>query len=302
MSMKGCAVLLALLGPWAVAPVSAGTAVTATAAARTCPPADTVPAGELSTQIQAVACVWAQRRLLIVGELHGTKETPGLVVELVRNAVAHHRAVRLGLEIPVQGQAALQSYIRSLGYATDQEALLHAPFWHSNDGRSSTAMLRLIDDIRQMRASGHDVDLFAMEPVYPQQAEMEKLGGFLAVKEEGMAKAISHAMENNKGALVIALMGNFHSRYAHQFEGTPNGSVTERLASYQPEVLLPFARKTSAWNCMSSCGVHTAISTRAPQGVLPKLEVANTSDGLWVVRLWLSEFTAALPAVKGTKD
>lgn len=301
------AALAALVAIVGAIPASAHVADDAAVAPQNCPPVDAVQPGKLSAQLDAVACIWGQRRLLIVGELHGSNESPGLVATLVRDATARHHAVRVGLEMPATEQTALQNYIRSQGSAADRSALLDTPFWRSRDGRSSTAMFRLIDSVRSLRAAGSDVDLFAMEPAYPDQASVEKLGGIRLIKETGMVGAINHALAANKmKPLVVTLMGNYHSRYPGQFSGAPQKSVTEQLAAARPVVLFPWARQQSAWNCQDGvCGVHTNNQSgpNVPKGVLPQLQlVRDMPNGPLIVRLWMSRFTASPPATLNSKS
>jgi hypothetical protein len=240
------------------------------------------------------------RRLVIVGEVRGTNETPALVVSLLRHAAAS-RPVRLGLEMPSQMNAVLRGYLRSAGSGADRAALLRQPFWSSQDGRSSAAMFGLIDVARVLHAQGRDVGVFAMEPVYPDEVDAAKVGGYLKVKEAGMAAAIRQ--ELGKAAshrLVIALMGNYHARDSRvpMFKGVPGGSVTEQLDAFSPYVVLPFAAHGQSWNCTADgCGVHASGSSGAPTGRLPQLVPQRPSrGGSTVVELWLAHFTASLPA------
>lgn len=250
---------------------------------------------------QVVICACVSRRLLIVGEIHGSNETLALVFALAKKALVT-RSVRLGLEIPVTEQASIETYLRSSGEPADRTKLLTGPFWNQmRDGRSSQAMLQVIESVRTSKAAGADVDIFAMEPDYGSQMDAVKRDGFMNVKESGMAQSIRAAMDHGKPSqLVIALMGNFHARdnAVDLFKGSPDGSVTERLASLSPYVVLPFARIAATWNCTDKgCGVHSTIISQAPKGPLPILvtEVSKPS-GPTVVMLWLTSLTASLPA------
>ena len=258
----------------------------------------------LAQAAQVIVCATSERRLLIVGEMHGTNETPDLVAALVRDSIKH-RPVQLGLEMPAAEQSALQAYIRSTGGAPERAKLLQGRFWTSQDGRSSTAMLRLLDSVRKLRIAGANVDVFAMEPIYPDLATMKKEGGAQFVKEAGMAQSIRHAMDvGSPDQLVIVLMGNFHSRYGKDSPAdAPDHSVTERLASESPYVVLPSARQMEAWVCLSDgCGVHSATDGGAPQEALPRFVTdINEWSGPVEVELWLPRMTAALPARKSGK-
>ena len=105
-------------------------------------------------------------RLILLGEMHGTREIPQLVAH-VMSIYAAQRPVLLGLEIPGSGQPDLRRYIDSPGSDADRAALLATPFWQvegdQHDGRRSHDMIDLIDHVRQLRAQGRDVSLLAYD-------------------------------------------------------------------------------------------------------------------------------------------
>lgn len=251
----------------------------------------------LADAAEVIACKPSAQRLLIVGEMHGTKESPELVRMLIDKAAAH-RPIRLGLEMPVSGQAAMEVFLHSSGTAADRERMLQSPFWASKDGRSSTAMLQLIDRVRALRSTGGDVDIFFMEPDY--SAKLIEEQGSMAFKEGSMAKSIRHVLDAGAAdQWVIALMGNVHSRYGDSLNGmtVPTPSVTERLLDFKPYVVLPAAHRTGSWNCMSEkCGVHDYTSPNAPKTKLPAFVTIKSPADATVVRLWLESMTASLPA------
>lgn len=258
------------------------------------------PAASVAKVTKRLVEAAASRQLLVVGELHGTKEAPGLVAMLARQAAAT-RPVRLGLEMPSEMADALRTYLHSAGRAQDKAALVRQPFWSSRDGRSSRAMLDLIEAARVLRARGRDVDAFVMEPAYPDAAKVAKAGGYMQVKEAGMAAAIQRVLgKDAPQQLVIALMGNYHARDGSVaiFRGTPGNSVTERLAAFSPYVLLPLAKRSESWNCTAQgCGAHVYESSGAPSGRLPCLvTVQDGRGGTTVTELWLAQFTASPPA------
>jgi hypothetical protein len=251
---------------------------------------------------QAIVCNVSDRSLLVVGELHGTNETPDLVASIVKDALAD-RPVRLGLEMQRSEQPYMDAYVQSAGSAADKAAFLKTPFWKVQDGRSSTAMLRLIDTVRVLREHGARLNVVAMEPDYVDNAAITRAGGYQKFKESGMAQAIQRVMDKGDSRqLVVALMGNFHSRYDidHPSSAKLGPSVVEQLARQRPYVVLPLAEATDAWYCQQDgCAVHSYTSDNTPKGRLPQFVVAvETPKGPTVVRLWLSKITAALPAGK----
>ncbi|MGN2246055.1 hypothetical protein ACFWZ3_05105 [Frateuria sp. GZRR35] len=262
-----------------------------------------VTTGAVASPVQAVkdllhAC--AVHRLVIVGEVHGSNEVPALVGALVEQA-AEERPVRLGLEMPSAMQATLDSYLRSSGGADDRANLLRASFWKGRDGRSSKAMLQLIDRVRALRAQGTDVDVFAMVPDYPDEQTIKAAGGFALFDDTGMAEHIRHELDGlAPDGLVIAYMGNYHSRYAPPTPGAVGPSVTGQLVASSPFVLTPVAAHLESWNCtQDGCGVHAYDPRSTPSERLPRLvvELAATR-GPFVATLWLERTTASRPATE----
>src|SRR5690242_2542492 len=64
--------------------------------------------------LQGLSCQLRSHRLLLVGELHGTVETPALLAALLRDQPAS-RPLRVGLEWPVELQRKVDTYFRSHG-------------------------------------------------------------------------------------------------------------------------------------------------------------------------------------------
>lgn len=88
-------------------------------------------------------------KVLAVGEIHGTKEGPEFVVQLLRTLNRFGKSVLLALEIPADVQAAVDLYRQS----GDIDFLSKSPFFLRpyQDGRSSRAMARLLGKTRGMK-------------------------------------------------------------------------------------------------------------------------------------------------------
>jgi|GEM_PF-2005185 len=250
---------------------------------------------------QRIGCIGASRQLWIVGEIHGTREIPQLVEALVAQEAATGK-VTLALEIPSFEQPALDTYLASPGSLADVQRWLATPFWSAGvrDGRSSQAMLQLIDQVRRWRERGRRIDIVLTEPDYDQKA-IEKAGSPLALKEQGMAQAIRRALTQD--GRVVALMGNFHARYGDL--GTITGmnitspSAVEQLSELSPLLVWMSAAKGQAWTCQGDddCRAHKAGEGDAISH--PQLDVAvSPSSQIEIVKLRLPTFTPSLPATK----
>ena len=256
---------------------------------------DAVP---YSKAIKQVECQWVSRRLLIVGELHGTKEIPALLTDLVVAQTAS-RPIQLGFEWPVAQQAAVNRYLQSAGTAADLADLTKGPYWSHPDGRMSHAWLALLDKVRELRRQNRHIDVFMMEPDYGDATSIKAAGGVIAMKEAGMARTIRTVIKTAPpDTLVAALMGNFHARVDKNFPN-PDSSVATRLRAFHPLILMPYARHQTAWFCgADSCGSHTANSSKpgVASGMVKMEALPGAPSGVLAEKVQLHALTASAPA------
>lgn len=223
--------------------------------------------------------------VVLVGEMHGTQEMPAAVSEIVCQALAAKLQVTLALELPQDDQALLDAYLASAGTAADRAAFLTSPFWSSphQDGRASTAMLRLIDDSRRRKQAGQDLRVVLLDR--PQAMQQ---------RDRVMAERLAGAVEAAPDRFFVALMGNLHNRVSQG-----SGRVGERTAQAVPTVALTSLLATytggSAWVCMEDgCGSHD-LAGRPSDAVAPSVTFGSQSphyDGT----LFVGAITAAAPA------
>ncbi|HAI94734.1 MAG TPA: hypothetical protein DCM36_08540 [Xanthomonadaceae bacterium] len=102
----------------------------------------------------------AGRHVILLGEWHGTVQTPALVAQLVgRVARAHRVPVVLALEIAEDQQASLDAWMASDGGIEARQRLLanrHLQEPH-HDGRDSRAMLDMLAAVRTLREQALDI-------------------------------------------------------------------------------------------------------------------------------------------------
>ncbi|MGH8232925.1 MAG: hypothetical protein ACREPU_01835 [Rhodanobacteraceae bacterium] len=157
----------------------------------------------------------------------------------------------LGLELPSTELAPIDRYLGSNGDAAAREALRSAPFWLHGDGRSSVAMVDLIDSARRLKEDGLAVSVFTLDP---------DLAG-AADDNEAIAHAVRVFHGKHPALRIVALMGNLH---AGQTKISPFGS-TITPAGYLlrdlHSVSVYVAYHTGTiWACMGTCGVHELSS------------------------------------------
>lgn len=158
-------------------------------------------------EITGADAVIAPGAIVMLGEMHGSREVPAFTGNLACRAAMAGHAVIVGLEIPRVEQAAVDRYLASGGSTGDREALVAGAHWKrpDQDGRSSRAMVDLIERVRALRQSGHKVEVLAFDN-----------GKYDAWNERdaGMAQAILARAKAAPEAFVVTLSGNLHNRTA----------------------------------------------------------------------------------------
>lgn len=89
----------------------------------------------------------ASKKVIVIGEMHGTTEVPLFVLQLVRQLKKDQKRLIVGLEIPINHQKDLDSYMKT----GDFEKLSKLEYFKYPDGRTSVAMGELIKGLRTIR-------------------------------------------------------------------------------------------------------------------------------------------------------
>ena len=205
-------------------------------------------------------------RTFIVGELHGTQETPALVANLAQRW-ATRGPVLVALEIPAQEQPRLQAYLRSPGGDADRQRLLAGEFWQTprerSDGRRSEAMLGLLESLRAFGAAGAPVEVLAFDDMAFHDAGQDR--------NAQMAERLRQAMATQPERRILVLTGNYHARWTLperiNSQSVPEGFVPPRpmaAALRGPEVanVNVTAERPQFWACMQqqACGPLAPLS------------------------------------------
>ncbi|MDE0000512.1 MAG: hypothetical protein OXQ89_22440, partial [Rhodospirillaceae bacterium] len=96
--------------------------------------------------------------VVFFGELHGNKETPeAFLAGVCQHLERQEGDVRVALELHTDIQSSLDTFMESDGGSEAVEEFLRHPHWRRGlnlpDGRSSVAMLNLVEALRKLRAS-----------------------------------------------------------------------------------------------------------------------------------------------------
>lgn len=234
-------------------------------------------------------CSWPKgmpiQRVLLMGEVHGTNESPAFVGQLACATAKAQKSLSVGLEITVVEQARIDRYLVSRGTRKDRLELIAGTFWtrKRQDGRSSQAMYELIERLRKLRHKGADITVVAVdETVYES-------------REAGMARNIQRLAESSKDQIIV-LLGNLHPRktkgvsWDHDYE-----PIGYRLSQVQPFSVLISANVGSAWVCAPDCGVKAQKATDQGSNATGYVGAQSSAPGYdGVYRL--STTTASRPA------
>ena len=159
--------------------------------------------------------------VVLLGEMHGTVESPAFVGRMVCLALGAGRSVTVGLEMPLEEEPRVHAFLASPGSPADREALLAGAFWQAayQDGRRSRAMLDLLDDLRRRSRGGAALHVLLLDSV-------AFAGG--AERDRGMAGRLAAAIAKAPGDLVVVLTGNLHTRLRR---GGPEDPILEPMGS-----------------------------------------------------------------------
>jgi hypothetical protein len=209
------------------------------------------------------------KKLVMFGELHGTKEMPAYTAAVIAQAAKKFQNVYVGLEFPVEVQKNIDRYMANGDIRALKETKFFTdPYFHS--GRGSEAMIAMLNDLRKIP----NVHIFCFDG---QGSKREARDTAMArrilsviddLNSPKMAKALQADRDNEALApirnrriidpLIIVHTGNVHSRLTPGYGSKPNaptmGSEMIRLSGGAlngenvMSILYRFEKGT-AWNC-----------------------------------------------------
>ena len=180
----------------------------------------------------------APGHVLILGEMHGTQQSPQLAGIAVCDALRAGRSVGLFMEWPTSLQDAL----------SDESRLLASAFFTGTfqDGRRSREMLGLAMRTQAWAKQGAPVSVVAMDPVDGD-------------RNVGMATAVRGWMDAHPDSVAVVLVGNVHARLTKGFHDNasyePLGFRLVDLGDRVRSLDVRYANG-SGWFCSPDCGIH----------------------------------------------
>lgn len=189
----------------------------------------TAQAPECGTPVEGASPLMAPGHVLLLADPLGTRELPTAALRMLCEATAQGLPVTLALSLPASEQPLLETYLASAGQLQDIQTLLNeSPFWRRTyqDGRSSGAMLWLVEQARRLRASGKDLALVAFDA--------EKAQG--NAREAEMARHLLDYQQGRAQAWTLVLAGGTHVRTAGVNWDSDYAPMGARLAQSLPSV------------------------------------------------------------------
>lgn len=230
----------------------------------------------------------SDNNLLMFGELHGTQEMPAYVASVLCFLSTDIKPIKLGIEYLPDQLPYLIKYIDSSGTRQDKEALVFNPYWSAKyqDGRTSQAMFELVDQVRLLRKSGHDVSLF----VFDNQLEQNR--------DKAMAEMVIAELSKDPDVFHMLITGNIHSQMK---KGVPWNSSLETMGTYLSKlntkitsVLLTHSGG-EAWICTPDCKTTSLKESKTKTVMIGRLAVAHQNQK-HDYQIKLGRITASLPA------
>jgi hypothetical protein len=155
-------------------------------------------------QITGATLLLKPNPVILVGEIHGTNESPAFVGALTCIALSYGLQVTVGLEIPARELDTVEVFLRSDGGVVARRQLLESSFWASDhsDGRQSTAMADLLNDLREHIGRGADLEVLLLDASPAPD------------RDAAMARRLLDRINSTPEGVLIALTGNVHSSTA----------------------------------------------------------------------------------------
>lgn len=226
---------------------------------------------------------------LILGEVHGTVEAPAYFLRVVCAIARHDPGAELvvGLEYPSGEQSHLDTFLVSGEVGQARAELLATPFWQRRmqDGRSSAAMLQLVESLWSLRRDGFRVRVVAFDDWQ------------VDARDKAMAGILDAAVEARRDARLVVLTGNVHARKTPGFGANPEFRSMAAYLKVPTRSLAFRARRGTYWACRPDCGVVDAtpneLASELPRFDLTAAEPSAHYDGI----IELGVVSASLPAV-----
>lgn len=215
----------------------------------------------------------SNNKVILIGESHGTVETPLLVESLLCHSLKSGYKTALALEIYDEDNRYID-FIHSDGGQVSLNALFTGDWmWEGQftDGRSSLAMLKLLNVARIYKVSNAKIDLITFQAGDIYDQKFSDANSRSQAYENKMAENVLSKVDNYDK--IIGLVGSVHARRAHY----KRGQLSYDLMAFHmplPESLTfkVVSNGGTAWNCRGpepeDCGAYPSEASVDPKSAL----------------------------------
>ena len=194
--------------------------------------------------------------MIVFGEVHGTNEVPELVTAVTYELAKEGARILMALEVLDLLNGELADFVA--GTTSVDRFLAGEVFWNRpfarQDGRSSRAMLRLLQDVREYRNRGLMIDPRGIDSVVRSARD----------REASMALNLRTLVANLPYDHVVVLTGRRHARRTPRFLGFGPRPMASHF--HRGELLLVRIsfRGGSSWHCprRGACGIYDLPAVR----------------------------------------
>lgn len=196
--------------------------------------------------IREIANVVDDKKIVLIGEFHGSEETPALLVSLACYYAKKQERVLIALEMPVDQNDQIDRYIQS-ETVMDKNTLLANKFWQENlDGRGSAAMFQVFESVRDLSAR-YDVDVKGTDiPYFDPNFDRNNVN-----RDRYMGTEINRYFLTGQYDRILYIAGNYHTRILER-DGDNSNSVTYWLGKDEYFSLNVSNKSGSTWACLGS--------------------------------------------------
>lgn len=207
---------------------------------------------------ERIAAEAGAHRIVVIGEMHGTREAPAVMAALARH-YARQGPVLVALEVWRTEHDLLSAYLRSDGSRKARARIREGPFWDAppekNDGRRTEDMLDLVESVRRLRVAGHDVAVLPFD-IRP-DAYVDSVA-----RDRDMAGYLRSAFEAFPRGRLLVLTGNVHAMRQPPavIDDGRFRTATQLLGDLKPFSVHLTASSGGFWACaMKHCGVRRMV-------------------------------------------
>ena len=236
--------------------------------------------------------------MIVFGEVHGTNEVPELVSAVTYELAKDGAKVLVALEVLDLLNGTLADFVA--GTIGVDQLLAGEVFWNRpaawQDGRSSRAMLGLLQDVREYRNRGLAIDLRGMDSTVRSARD----------REASMALNLRTLVDNLPYDHVVVLTGRRHARRTPRFLGVGPRSMASYFRRGELFLVHVSFRGGCSWHCPQGgvCGVHDlpAVSDGGPFNRVNPLPPDSRRARRFDAEIVLASATPSPPACRLPED